>query len=165
MLKTNYEKNVDEKQLIVTRRFAASKSRVWDAWARPELLEKWWAPKPWRAITKDFDFREGGRWLYSMVGPDGEKSWCIVVFKSISPLESFTALDAFCDGNGIPSTEFPQMHWLIEFEEDGEFTKVKVTVSFDSIEDMNKIVEMGFEEGFAMAHENLDELLEGAGRI
>jgi uncharacterized protein YndB with AHSA1/START domain len=60
-------------QLIVTREFDANSDLVWKAWTTAELLDQWWAPKPYRAETKSLDFREGGVWLYAMVSPENEK--------------------------------------------------------------------------------------------
>ncbi len=61
------------KELIVTRIFDAPVNKVWHAWTDSAELDKWWAPKPWKAVTKQFNFSEGGHWLYAMQGPDGEK--------------------------------------------------------------------------------------------
>ena len=116
-------------------------------------------PNPWRAKTKSMDFREGGVWLYSMVGPDGSESFCRLDFKTIDDNKSFTAEDAFCDENGNITHDLPGMHWKNSFSSTGTSTKVEVGITFATEADMEKIIEMGFEEGFTMAHGNLDELL------
>lgn len=105
------------------------------------------------------DFREGGRWLYTMNGPEGEVHWCKVEYKSITPQKSFSGTDGFCNEQGKTDHNFPEMFWKVSFHDAGKKTKVEVEITFDSEEDMKKIVEMGFEEGFTMAHGNLDELL------
>jgi len=158
---TTISKDAANKKIVVVREFDAPVEEVWKAWTESSLLDMWWAPRPWKAKTKSMDFREGGRWLYSMVGPDGQDSWCRVDYKSIVQNKSFTAEDAFCDENGNPSNEFPSMQWKNEFSATGTGTKVEVEITFDKKEDMDKIVEMGFEEGFTAAHGNLDELLQG----
>lgn len=159
MFETTYTKDEKNKQLIVEREFAAPLDRVWQAWTDSTLLDKWWAPKPWKASTKSFEFVEGGRWLYCMTGPQGEKAWSFVEYKSINPKSSYSALDAFCDEEGNINTDFPRMNWDVEFDDSGKNTKVLVTITFTDLESMNKIVAMGFKEGFAMGHSNLDELL------
>ena len=106
------------------------------------------------------DFREGGRWLYYMEGPDGSRHYCRADYKTIVPGKSYTGDDAFCDENGNINTEFPRMHWKIEFSKSGNGTKVNVEITFATEADLEKIIEMGFKEGFAVAHGNLDELLE-----
>ena len=156
---TSISKDAANNKLIVIREFDAPLEEVWKAWTDSTLLDQWWAPKPYRAKTKMMDFREGGHWLYSMVGPDGSETYCREDFKTIIPHKSFIADDSFCDENGNITSEMPGMHWKNEFSSTGTGTKVEVEVTFDSQADMNKIIEMGFEVGFTAAHGNLDELL------
>ena len=158
-MKTIFTKDPSNKKMTVVREFSAPVEKTWDAWTKPALLDQWWAPKPWRAETKSMDFRDGGKWLYSMVGPDGERHFAIVTYKKIVVLKSFTGIDAFCDEQGNIKTDFPSMDWNVEFSKSGNGTKVQVVITFASEKDLNTIVEMGFEQGFAMAHDNLDELL------
>ncbi len=107
-MKTRHETIVHEhaeaKQMIITRKFNASPALVWRTWTEAEFLNRWWAPKPWKTETKTMDFRVGGRWLYSMNGPDGEKHWCKAEYTVISTPNMFQAWDAFCDeqGNELP---------------------------------------------------------------
>jgi uncharacterized protein YndB with AHSA1/START domain len=70
----------------VKREFAAPIDKVWAAWTRAELLDQWWAPKPWQARTKVLDFREGGMWLYAMIGPDGIEEYCRADYHVENPL-------------------------------------------------------------------------------
>ena len=156
---TIYSKDASNKKLKVEREFDAPVAQVWKAWTQPELLDQWWAPKPWKANTKSMDFQEGGRWFYYMEGPDGTRHYCKVDYKTIVPNKSFSGFDGFCDEHGETNTEMPGMDWNVVFTAVGSTTKVDVEVVFASEEDLNKIVEMGFKEGFAAAHANLDELL------
>ena len=156
---TMISKDLANKKLFVVREFDAPLEQVWEAWTQSNLLDQWWAPKPWKAITKTMDFREGGLWLYYMEGPEGEQQYCRADYKSIDPPRSFTLTDAFCDENGNPTGELPSMHWKNVFSETGSGTKVEVEITFQSEADLEKIVEMGFKEGFTAAHSNLDELL------
>jgi len=156
---TTITKDAANKKLIVVREFDGTPEQVWKAWTQSELLDHWWAPKPWKARTKEMDFREGGFWLYYMEGPDGEKQWCRADYKSVDPGKSFSLVDAFCDEEGNPTNELPNMHWQNEFSETETGTKVTVEITFKSEADLEKILEMGFKEGFTMAHGNLDELL------
>jgi len=156
---TIYSKDASNKKLKVEREFDAPIEQVWKAWTQPELLDQWWAPKPWKANTKSMDFREGGRWFYYMEGPDGTRHYCKVDYKTIVPNQSFSGFDGFCDEHGETNTELPGMGWKCVFTAVDATTRVEVEVTFASEEDLNKIVEMGFKEGFAAAHANLDELL------
>lgn len=159
MSKALFTKDENAKTITVERSFAAPRHRVWQAWTEKDTLEKWWAPKPWKAIVREMDFRKGGHCLYYMQGPDGTKQWCWVGYESITPEESFTLQDAFCDEEGNINKDMPSMHWQVEFHDEGENTKVLVTITFEKAEDMKKIIEMGFEEGFSMGLGNLDEVL------
>ena len=153
-------KDTANKKLVVVREFDASSEEVWRAWTESELLDRWWAPKPWKATTKSMDFREGGVWLYCMVGPDGPGAWCRADFKTISHQKSFTTVASFCDENGVIDKGFPAMHWKNEFIKTDEGTRVKVEISFNKEGDIEKILALGFEQGFTAALGNLDELLE-----
>lgn len=156
---TTISKDSANRKLIVVREFDAPLPVVWKAWTDSSILDQWWAPKPWQAKTKTMDFREGGVWLYSMVGPDGTEFWCRADFKKIDENSSFSARDSFCDENGNVAKDIPGSFWMNQFSATDSGTKVEVTITFESVADMEKIVEMGFEEGFTMAHGNLDELL------
>lgn len=158
-MKTVYTKDLTNNKLFVKREFAASLDKVWEAWTNPEILDQWWAPKPWKAVTKIMDFKEGGAWLYYMLGPDGEKNWCKADYKKIEHLKSYEGLDYFCDENGNESNELPSMFWKVNFSPSENGTIVEVEITYPRKDDLEKIVEMGFEAGFRMAHENLDELL------
>jgi uncharacterized protein YndB with AHSA1/START domain len=156
---TIYEKDVANKQMHVVREFDAPVEEVFKAWTTPELLDQWWAPKPWTANTVSMDFREGGSWFYYMQGPDGERHYCRADFSTIKPGKSFGWKDAFTDDKGNVNKDMPSTEWNCVFSKSGNGTQVECTLTYTSEADMNRIIEMGFKEGFAMAHKNLDELL------
>ena len=156
---TIYKKDLDNKKIYVTREFDAPVEKVWRAWTEATLLDQWWAPRPWKAVTISMDFKKGGKWLYYMEGPDASRHYCMVGYERIDPNKGFEGLDAFCDEKGNINNEFPRMNWKVDFKKANSATKVDVEISFDSVESLEKIIEMGFKEGFAMAHNNLDELL------
>jgi len=150
------EKNV----IIVKRSFAAPLPKVWEAFTKPEILDQWWAPKPWKAKTKSMDFREGGKWRYAMMGPEGEAQWCLADYESIQVQKGFTLQDAFTDADGNINTEMPRTKWEVTFFDKGETTLVQFRLTYKSLADLESILEMGFKEGFGMALENLDEYFE-----
>jgi PhnB protein len=154
-----FEKDPNNKKLTVTRTFNAPLEMVWKAWTESEILDQWWAPEPYRAETKKMDFRKGGMWLYCMAGPEGDKTWCRVDFKTIDAPKSFTNTTAFCDENGKIANDPPGMDWELNFRETGENTTVKIAVCFAQEADMEKIIAMGFREGFASGMNNLDHYL------
>src|SRR5690606_19454002 len=93
----NFTVDKDNLAVKVERSFDAPLELVWSAWTESELLEQWWGPKPFRAETKSMDFSEGGRWLYAMVGPQGERHWGLKDFTKINPRTDFTYRSLFCD--------------------------------------------------------------------
>ena len=156
---TSYRKDVEAKKIFVTRTFDAPLEKVWKAWTNKEILEQWWAPKPWKAKTKSMNFATGGSWLYAMVGPANEEHWSKAEYLSVVPLKSFHGKDCFCDKDGNPISGFPSTDWKVNFISSQNQTLVEVELSFENEEQLNQLVKMGFEQGFAMAHDNLDEVL------
>ena len=146
-------------KITVVKEFDADIEKVWEAWTSSTLLDQWWAPKPYRAETKEMTFEEGGHWLYCMVGPDGERHWARFDYKTIDEPNQFTVTDSFCDENGNKSKDLPSMSWTIKFNKTGNGTRVEVLVVASKQGDIEKILEMGFEEGFKMGLDNLEELL------
>ena len=159
MNQTTITKDVAAKQLTVVRDFNAPIDQVWRAWTEQELLDQWWAPKPWKANTKSMEFQEGGTWLYAMQGPEGEKHWARSDFETIDQGKGYTYRDAFCDENGDLNSDMPTTYWNVSFSTAGDATRVTVLLSFDSEASLDKIIETGFKEGFTAGHGNLDELL------
>jgi len=144
----------------VKREFAAPLEKVWAAWTESELLDQWWAPKPWKARTKSMNFSVGGFWLYAMVGPDGTEHWSRADYKAISTLKSFKGEDYFCDEAGNLNPQFPKSIWSVSFSISGDSTFVDIEIKYEKLADLEAIIAMGFKEGFTMALENLDELLD-----
>lgn len=145
------------KTVSITREFAANLSLVWDAYTKQEILDQWWAPKPWLSKTKFMNFEVGGRRFYAMVGPEGQEHWSIQEFTSISPKTNFKMLNAFADKDENP--ELPGSEWDLNFSEQNGITKVSISIYNDSLERLEKMIEMGFKEGFTMTLQSLEELL------
>jgi uncharacterized protein YndB with AHSA1/START domain len=154
-----FTKDMAAKKLHVTREFNAPVEKVWKAWITPELLEKWWGPKPWTAVTKSMDFTVGGVWLYAMIGPEGQKHWSHVKFIAIEDGKFFAADATFCDENGNFLPTSPTGHWRNTFIGMGDRSRVEVELAFDEETDMKTLIEMGFEGGFTMGLNQLEELL------
>jgi uncharacterized glyoxalase superfamily protein PhnB/uncharacterized protein YndB with AHSA1/START domain len=149
----------ENKTIAVKREFAAGLDLVWAAWTKPEILDQWWAPKPYQAKTKFMDFREGGYWLYAMVSPEGEKLWCKAAYKKIDPLKSYSALDTFCEEDGSVKEAFPNSLWKNTFTEMENVTTVNILITYNNLADLEKIIQLGFKEGFTMALGNLDQYI------
>ena len=145
------------KTVFITREFDAGLSLVWDAFTKAELLDQWVAPKPWTSKTKFMDFKVGGRRFYAMVSPEGHERWAIQKYTSISPKTNFKMFNAFADKDENP--ELPGSDWDYTFSEQDEKTIVNITIYNESLARMEKLIEMGFTEGFKMSMNNLENLL------
>ena len=145
------------KTVFVNKEFDADLSLVWDAFTKQEILDQWWAPKPWESKTKIMDFKVGGRRFYAMVSPEGQEHWSIQKYTSISPKTNFKYLNAFEDKDENP--ELPGSDWDLNFSEQTGTTKVSMTIYNESLERMEKMIEMGFQGGFAMTLTYLEGLL------
>jgi PhnB protein len=159
LLTFNFEVDKTTDTISVTREFAADVPLVWEAWTTAEMLDQWWAPRPYETKTQSMDFRNGGRWFYAMVGPEGDKHWCVADYSDIDFQKSFSHLDAFCDENQVLNTQMPRTQWKSTFSKKGENTIVNVLLKYEKLEDLEKIIEMGFKEGFTMAMDNLDQYI------
>lgn len=146
------------KTVNITREFDAVPSLVWDAFTKQEILDQWWAPKPWSSKTKVMDFKVGGRRFYAMVSPDGqEQAWSVQKYTSITPITNFKFMSAFADKD--ENLNLPGSDWDLTFSEHNGKTKVAISIYNESLERMEKMIEMGFKEGFTMTLNSLDQLL------
>jgi len=145
------------KTVFITREFAAELPLVWDAFTKKEILDQWVAPKPWTSKTKYMNFEVGGRRFYAMVSPEGLERWAIQEYTSITPKTNFKMHNAFADKDENP--ELPGSDWDYTFSEQNGITKVIITIYNESLARLEKMIEMGFKEGFTMSIDNLEKLL------
>ncbi len=145
-----------KKTVFINREFDAELSLVWDAFTKQEILDQWWAPKPWASKTKIMNFEVGGRRFYAMVSPEGQERWSIQKYTSISPKTNFKMSNAFADKDENP--ELPGSEWDLNFSEENGTTKVSISIYNESFERMEKLME-GFKEGFTTTMKNLEDLL------
>jgi uncharacterized protein YndB with AHSA1/START domain len=144
------------KTVYITREFDAPLSLVWDAFTKQEFLDQWTAPAPMVAKTKYMNFEVGGKRFYAMVGPDGQESWAIQTYTSISPKTNFKMFNAFADKDENP--EVSGSEWDYNFSEQNGITTVSITIYNESFERMERLLE-GFKQGFTATLKNLENLL------
>ena len=154
--------NKETKTVTITAEFDAARDLVWDAYTKAELLDQWWAPKPWASKTKVMEFKEGGRRFYAMVSPEGMEKWSVQKYTSITPKTNFKLLNAFADENENP--ELPGSDWDLTFTEQDGRTTVTVSIYNESLERMEALLAMGFKEGFTMTQGQLKDLLAEMGK-
>jgi uncharacterized protein YndB with AHSA1/START domain len=157
-MKMDFIVDKQTKTVSITKEFAFELSLVWDAYTKPELLDQWWAPKPLTSRTKVMDFRVGGRRFYAMVSPDGQElGWALQKYTSISPKTNFKFFNAFADEDENP--QLPGSDWDLNFSEQDGTTKVSISIYNESLERLEKGLEMGFKEGTMSQLDNLEDLL------
>ena len=144
------------KTVYITREFDAELSLVWDAFTKAELIDQWIAPKPMTAKTKYQDFKVGGKRFYAMISPEGHELWAVQEYTSITPKTNFKMYNAFADKD--ENLELPGSEWDHNFSQEGERTKVNISIYNESLERLERILE-GFTIGMKMALSNLENLL------
>jgi uncharacterized protein YndB with AHSA1/START domain len=161
-MKTNlqFDFTVDKaiKTVFINREFDAELPLVWDAFTKAEILDQWVAPKPWSSRTKHMNFEVGGRRFYAMVSPEGLERWSVQEYTSITPKTNFKMYNAFADKD--ENKEIPGSDWDYTFSEQNGLTKVSIVIVNESLERLERMIEMGFKEGFTMSIDNLEKVLE-----
>jgi uncharacterized protein YndB with AHSA1/START domain len=145
------------KKVFITREFDAELSLVWDAFTKAEIIDQWVAPKPFVSKTKYQDFKVGGKRFYAMVSPEGHERWALQEYTSITPKTNFKMHNAFADA--AENLELPGSEWDYTFSEQNGITKASIIIYNESLARLEKMVEMGFTEGFKMSMVNLENLL------
>src|SRR5690606_11407834 len=145
------------KTVYITREFDAGLDLVWDAFTKAELLDQWVAPAPFKARTKYMDFEVGGKRFYAMVSPEGHEDWILQEYRSITPKTNFKLYNVFADKDENPAPTGSD--WDYTFSEEEGITTVSITIYNESLERMEKMIEMGFIEGYKATVKNLEQLL------
>ncbi|MFD6816650.1 SRPBCC domain-containing protein [Microbacterium sp. NPDC059771] len=157
---TDVTTDADDLTMTVTADFAAPIERVWNAYSDPRQLERFWGPPGWPATFTAWDHTVGGRAVYTMNGPRGEKSTGVWEFLAIEEPHRFEVLDSFADEHGKPLDGFPAQRMSFTFDSTPEGTRMVTTSHFDSVDALEQVVEMGQVEGIKMAMGQLDAVLQ-----
>ena len=157
---TDVTTDADNLTMTVVADFAAPIERVWAAYSDPRQLERFWGPPGWPATFTAWDHTVGGRAVYTMNGPRGERSSGSWEFLSIDAPHAFEVLDSFVDENGAPLEDFPAQRMSFAFESTADGTRMVTTSHFDSVEAIEQVVSMGQVEGIKMAMSQLDAVLQ-----
>lgn len=145
--------------VFVNREFTAELPLVWDAFTKQEILDQWWAPKPWKSKTKKMNFKVGGQRFYAMVSPEGEEHWSIQNYLSITPKSNFKMFSAFSDQDENINEDLPTSNWDLNFVELNGTTKVSISIKHKSLSNLETLIKMGFKGGFTMTLNYLENLL------
>ncbi|MFE9924736.1 SRPBCC domain-containing protein [Streptomyces sp. NPDC005774] len=164
MTVTNVDKDLDRLTLTVIADFAAPIERVWQLWADPRQLERWWGPPTYPATVEEHDLTPGGEVTYFMTGPEGEKfgGWWRIA--TVTPPTALEFTDGFSGPDGKPNPEMPTtMVRMTLSEREGEGgTRMELRSVFDTREQMEQLAEMGMVEGLRQSIGQMDDLLVAA---
>lgn len=148
--------------LVVTRLFDAPRSLVWEAWTQAEHISQWWGPKGFSTRVETLEFRPGGTWRYIMTAPDGKEYPVIGEFLEIVEPEKIVGVDHFgeeyqavIDPSKLPS----QVIMTTIFEEEGNQTRITITMTHPSAEDKAKNEQMGAVHGWNAGFDQLADYL------
>jgi uncharacterized protein YndB with AHSA1/START domain len=157
---TRVDKDLDAHTMTVVAEYDAPVERVWQLYADPRQLERFWGPPTWPATVVDHDLRPGGRVTYVMTGPEGERSagyWDVL---EVEAPRRFVVDDGFADDTGRPNPDLPTTRMELELAERvGGGTTMTVLATFASVDAMKQMIEMGMEEGMRAAMGQIDAVL------
>lgn len=148
-----------DREILVTRTFAAPRDLVWQMWTTAGHLQHWWGPEGWSLPVCEVDFRPGGAWLYCMEGPDGMQSWGKATYLEIEAPERLVYEDAFVDAKGNPVEGMPVGQVTLNFIEANGQTTVRNIVRYPTKEDRDAVLEMGVEAGIDQTWNRLEAYL------
>ena len=160
MTVTNVHKNPETFTMTLTAAFDAPTERVWQLWANPRQLERWWGPPEYPATFGEHDLRPGGRVTYFMTGPEGDRYHGWWRIGSVDAPHAFDFEDGFADETGAPNPDLPTSHAHVALDRDESGrTLMVITTTFASLDAMQELVKMGMEEGITLALGQADALL------
>jgi uncharacterized protein YndB with AHSA1/START domain len=160
MTVTAVQKDAHALTMTLTAEFAASPERVWQLWADPRQLERWWGPPTYPATVDAHDLRPGGRVAYHMTGPEGDQPRAYWDVLETDPPHRIVVRDGFANDDGTPNNEMPQNEFRVMIEPTGDGrTRMSIESRFSSREAMEQLVGMGMEEGLKQAVGQIDAIL------
>lgn len=164
MTVTAVRKDPQALTMTVDAEFDATPERIWQLWADPRQLERWWGPPTYPATVTAHDLRQGGRVEYHMTGPEGDQPrgyW--EVLEAVQP-HTIRFRDGFADADGRPNTDMPmtEARVTITAGDDGK-TRMSIESRFPDSAAMEQYLAMGMEPGMREAVGQIDAILaEGA---
>jgi len=156
---TSLDKDLESLTLTLIADFDAPAERVWQLWADPRQLERWWGPPTYPATFDEHDLTPGGNVTYYMTSPEGEthRGWWRIA--SVNPPKSLEFSDGFADKDGNPVAEMPVTTMQLQLTEHDGGTRMELRSAFDSLEQMEQLVSMGMDEGLRLAVGQIDAIL------
>ena len=159
MTVTSVDKNYDKLNLTLIAEFPVPSDAVWELWADPRQLERWWGPPTYPATMERHEFTTGGTVAYYMTGPDGEKFRGLWNLTAVSPKTGLDLVDRFAGADGAPDESMPVTTMRMRLYNTGDGTRMELNASFETREQMQQLIEMGMDEGLTQSVGQIDALL------
>lgn len=157
---TSITKDAEALTMTVVADFAATPRRLWDAYLDPRLLERFWGPPSYPAVFTRHDGCVGGRSEYAMTGPEGDVSRGYWEWLAVDELKSFEVRDGFANPDGTANPQMPSMRMTFAFEAGPTSgSRVSTTTYFNSVDELEKLLGMGMEQGMTEAMGQMDAVL------
>jgi uncharacterized protein YndB with AHSA1/START domain len=162
MTAATLSKDIDALTMTTTAEFDASPERVWQLWADPRQLERWWGPPTYPATVDTHDLRPGGRVEYHMTGPEGDEPRGFWDVDEVQAPHRLVFRDGFANEEGTPNPELPMTTARVSIQEiGGGKTRMSIESEFPTVEAMEQLAAMGMEEGLTQAVGQIDAILAG----
>src|SRR5688572_27364416 len=156
---TSLDTDLDNLTLTLVADFDAPAEKVWELWADPRKLERWWGPPTYPATFERHDLSAGGEMVYSMTGPEGDKHYGWWRIDAVDPPRALELTDGFGDDEGKPKDASPTTQMVMELAEQDGGTRMTMRSKFPSREAMQEMAEMGMVEGLREAVGQMDAIL------
>jgi uncharacterized protein YndB with AHSA1/START domain len=160
MTVTAVRKDPESLTMTIEAEFDASPTRVWQLWADPRQLERWWGPPTYPATFTTHDLTPGAHLAYHMTGPEGDqpKGWWEIV--EAEPPHRLVFRDGFANADGSPNPDLPVGTARVSIEDiGGGRSRMSIENIFPSSEAMEQVLAMGMEEGMTQAIGQIDAIL------
>ena len=156
---TSVTSDRDALSLTVIGEYPVPVERLWQAYADPRQLERFWGPEQWPATFTRHDMAVGGQSNYYMTGPDGTTSAGWFKFLAVEPLKKIEVQDGFTGADGKPNDKMPTMRMVFTFHSTKTGSRFESVTHFTSVESMETLVKMGMVEGMKSAMGQIDAVL------
>jgi uncharacterized protein YndB with AHSA1/START domain len=161
MTVTTVRKDPETLTMTLEAEFDASPERVWQLWADPRQLERWWGPPTYPATFTRHELAPGSRVEYHMTGPSGDEAHGYWEVLEVDPPHRLVFRDGFAHADGTPNRDLPMNTGSVRIEEVGSGrTRMSIESVFPSTEAMEQVLAMGMEEGLRLAVGQIDAILE-----
>lgn len=145
--------------MTVVAQLDATPERVWQLWADPRQLERWWGPPTYPATFTQHDLVVGSTTAYHMTSPEGDTmpGWWVIT--AVDEPRSLELRDGFAEGDGTPDETMPITSMRMTLEPADGGTRMTLVSHFDSLEGMEKLIAMGMKEGMTLAMGQIEAIL------